>query len=246
MDISRTRSAKFFLSALADRIFPNCMAWFSTIRARLYCAFGFAAMLTMAGSLTALYEFTNIGTMTSEILSRSIPATVVSLRLAEQSANLVSSAPQLMAAPDDKTRVEAINGIYRRAHGLEEGIAHLRKLNIEPANDIELIYNTLVQRLGMLNEAVAGRIAISVERNQLALSIRTEHEALLDGLAPAVDDANFELMTRSNNSALDPSLSLALESLRRLLETQSESNLLAGLLTEASLVSESSPTGTAA
>jgi methyl-accepting chemotaxis protein len=225
---------------LARRVRPNSMVWLSTIRARLYCAFGFAALLTMAGSLTALYEFTAIGAMTNEIVSRSFPATIVSLRLAEQSANLVSSAPRLMSSPNDKARIEIINGIYLQAKGLEEGIAHLRKLGVVAANDIEPTYNKLVQSLGALNEAVAYRITISSERKQLALSIRTAHEALLDGLAPAIDDTNFDLMTKRKNAAPDSSLNSTLDSLRRLLETQSESNLLAGLLTEASLVEDPS------
>jgi methyl-accepting chemotaxis protein len=225
---------------LASRARPNSIAWLSTIRARLYCAFGFAALLTIVGSLTALYEFTTIGSMTNEILSRSFPATIVSLRLAEQSANLVSSAPRLMSSPSDKARIDIINGIYGQAQNLEAGIAHLRKLGVVAANDIELTYNTLVQRLGALNEAVAYRIAISSERKQLALSIRTAHEALLDGLAPAIDDANFDLMMKSKNVSQDSALNSTLESLRRFLETQSESNLLAGLLTEASLVEDPS------
>src|SRR5476649_197005 len=141
MVIQRIRSAGYYLLELASRTRPNSAAWISTIRARLYCAFGFAALLTMAGSLTALYEFTTIGAMTNEILSRSFPATVVSLRLAEQSANLVSSAPRLLAAPDDNARVDIINGIYRQAQGLQDGIAQLRKLNVAAANDIDLTYS---------------------------------------------------------------------------------------------------------
>src|ERR1700676_1054743 len=141
MKIRFLRSAAAHFLALANRICPNCMTWFSTIRARLYCAFGFAAVLTMIGSLTALYEFTTIGKTTNEILSRSFPATVVSLRLAEEASSLVSSAPRLMNAPDDKTRIEITNGIYRRAQGLEEGIARLRTLGIATADEIDLTRN---------------------------------------------------------------------------------------------------------
>src|SRR5471030_2465981 len=138
MDISSLRSAKSNLLALANRICPNCVCWFSTIRARLYCAFGFAAVLTIIGSLTALYEFTTIGATTNEILSRSFPATVTSLRLAEEASSVVSLAPRLMTAPDNNARNEITNGIYRQAQRLEEGIAQLRKLGISAADDIDL------------------------------------------------------------------------------------------------------------
>ena len=35
---------------------------------------------------------------------------------------------------------------------------------------------------------------MSNERSYLASSVRAAHEALLIGLAPAIDDANFDLM----------------------------------------------------
>src|SRR5262245_52051473 len=81
--------------------------WLSTIRGRLYLAFGFAASLTIIGSLIAFYEFTVIGLTTNEIASRSLPTTTVSLRLAEQASSLVSSGPRLMAAGADGERRES-------------------------------------------------------------------------------------------------------------------------------------------
>jgi hypothetical protein len=69
----------------------------STIRARLYIALGFMAATTVVCSLIALYAFTNIGGTTTEIVSQSMPATVNSLRLAEET----SGARRRGAAADD-------------------------------------------------------------------------------------------------------------------------------------------------
>src|SRR4029078_5870150 len=80
---------------------------------------------------------------------------------------------------------------------------------------------------------------MSGERSYLASSVRAAHEALLIGLAPAIDDANFDLMMNAKQEGA-AAIETRLEYLRRLLETESESNLLAGLLTEASLVSDAS------
>ena len=80
--------------------------WLSTIRGRLYLAFGFAAALTIIGSSIAFYEFIVISMTTNEIASRSLPTTAVSLRLAEQASSLVSSGPRLMAAGTDAIRAE--------------------------------------------------------------------------------------------------------------------------------------------
>src|SRR6476659_2880779 len=213
--------------------------WLSTIRSRLYLAFGFAAALTIIGSSVAFYEFTVIGLTTHEILSRSVTTTTVSLRLAEQASSLVSSAPRLMTASNDKIRSEIMDSIGQQENKLESGIAHLRALGVKRADDIEVSSKALSERLHTLNSVITNRIIMSNERSYLASSVRAAHEALLIGLAPAIDDANFDLMMNAKQEGA-AAVETRLENLRRLLETESESNLLAGLLTEASLVSDAS------
>ena len=211
--------------------------WLSTIRSRLYLAFGFAAALTIIGSSVAFYEFTVIGLTTNEILSRSVPTTTVSLRLAEQASSLVSSAPRLMTASNDKIRSEIMDNIGQQEKRLESGIAHLRALGVKRADDIEVSSKALSERLHTLNAVITNRIIMSNERSYLASSVRAAHEALLIGLAPAIDDANFDLMMNAKQEGA-AAVETRLENLRRFLETESESNLLAGLLTEASLVND--------
>ena len=233
-------SLRYTLSMLFGRVGPNGVPLFGTIRMRLYFAFGFAAVLTFVGSVTAVYEFTTIGAATNNILSYSYPATVVSLRLAEEASNLVSLAPRLMTAADDKTRIEVTDRISQQAKDLKEGTERLKLLGIAKSNDIEDARDTLMQRLSALSQIVKDRIVISNKRHYLSSSIQQAHEALTAVLVPAIDDANFDLMTRNKLTGTETALNSEIEYLRRLFETQSESNLLAGLLTEASLVDESS------
>ncbi len=211
--------------------------WLSTIRGRLYLAFGFAAALTIIGSAIAFYEFTVIGLTTKEIVSRSLPTTAVSLRLAEQASSLVSSGPRLMAAGTEKSRGEIMDNIGQQEKNLDNGVAHLKTLGIAKAGDIEVTSKALGERLHTLDTAVSNRIVMSNERSYLASSVRAAHEALLIGLAPAIDDANFDLMMNAKQEGA-AAVETRLENLRRLLETESESNLLAGLLTEASLAND--------
>ena len=226
-------------STVRDAKGTQRLGWLSTIRSRLYLAFGFAAALTIIGSSIAFYEFTVIGLTTKEIVSRSLPTTAVSLRLAEQASSLVSSGPRLMAAGTDKARGEIMDNIGQQEKSLENGIAHLKTLGIGKAEDIDASRKALSDRLHTLNEAISNRIVMSNERSYLASSVRAAHEALLIGLAPAIDDANFDLMMNAKQEGA-AAVETRLENLRRLLETESESNLLAGLLTEASLVSDAS------
>src|SRR5689334_24040914 len=96
--------------------------WLSTIRGRLYVAFGFAAALTIVGASIAFYEFTIIGSTTNEIVSRSLPATAVSLRLAEQASSLVSSGPRLLNAGTEQARAEILADINNQEENLEDGL----------------------------------------------------------------------------------------------------------------------------
>src|SRR4029078_9448668 len=131
----------------------------------------------------------------------------------------------------DKVRAEILADINKQEENLETGIAQLQALGVGNADDIEVSRKSLAQRLQTLNQAVSNRISMSNERSYLASSVRAAHEALLIALAPAIDDANFDLMMNARQEGA-AAIEMRLEYLRRLLETESESNLLAGLLTE--------------
>jgi signal transduction histidine kinase/DNA-binding response OmpR family regulator len=215
-------------------------AWsgLSTIRARLYIALGFMAATTVVCSLIALYAFTNIGGTTTEIVSQSMPATVHSLRLAEETSGLVAAAPRLMTADDESNRSDIAEQIAQQTRDFLARIDQLRTLDAKTSKEIRAAQTAMLDRIVALNRAVTERIAISGRRQAMGASIRKAHEELLEGITPAVDDANFELMTKSQGPENKAAANEAIESLRRLLEVQAEANLLAGLLIESSMVTE--------
>lgn len=224
----------------ANRVEAIRLRWASTIRARLYSAFGFAAALTIICSFIAYYEFIVIGATTDKVVVRSLPATALSLRLVEEANSLISVAPQLMAAKNDKDRLETAKRIDQQAKNLVEGVERLKTLGVENTNDIDAARNALLQRLNALDQVVKDRISISDERTTLASAIQPAYVALHDALASAISNANSDLMSTSEQAGIDSALARKLESLRRLMEMESESNLLAGFLTEAALVYDSS------
>jgi methyl-accepting chemotaxis protein len=211
---------------------------FNTIRSRLYLAFGVAAGMTVVGSLFALYASANISATMTEIVSRSMPATVESLRLAEEASTLVASAPRLMTASDDKRRDEIARDIAAQSRMLSDRITRLRQLDASQNDEIEVARAAMVERLDALNQAVTERIKISAARRALALSVRKAHEGILEAITPAIDDANFDLMTRDQGAGGNAGLNQSIEALRRLLEIQSGTNLLSGLLIESSMVTD--------
>src|SRR5256886_4679393 len=210
----------------------------STIRARLYIALGFMAATTVVCSLIALYAFTNIGGTTTKIVSQSMPATVHSLRLAEETSGLVAAAPRLMTAEDESSRSEIAEQIAQQTRDFLARIDQLRTLDANISKEIQAAQTAMVDRIVALNQAVTERIAISGRRQDMAASIRKAHEELLEGITPAIDDATFELMTKSQGAENKAASNEAIESLRRLLEVQAEANLLAGLLVGGSLGTE--------
>jgi methyl-accepting chemotaxis protein len=211
---------------------------FNTIRSRLYLAFGLAAGMTVVGSLFALYASANISVTMTEIVSRSMPATVESLRLAEEASTLVASTPRLMTASDENRRDEIARDIAAQSQILSERIGRLRQLDAGQNDQIEVARAAMVERLDALNLAVTERIKISAQRRALALSVRKVHEDILEAITPVIDDANFDLMTRNQATASNAALNQSIEALRRLLEVQSGVNLLSGLLIESSMVTD--------
>jgi methyl-accepting chemotaxis protein len=228
------------LKSNADRVrgWLDALSGLNTIRSRLYLAFGLAAGMTVVGSLFALYASANISATMTEIVSRSMPATVESLRLAEEASTLIASAPRLMTASDDNRRDEIARDIAAQSQMLSDRIARLRQLDAGQNDEIEVARAAMVERLDALNQAVTERMKISAQRRALALSVRKVHEDILEAITPAIDDANFDLMTRKQTTGGNTALNQSIEALRRLLEVQSGINLLSGLLIESSLMTD--------
>src|SRR5262249_21831274 len=215
----------------------GAMAALSTLRARLYFAFGFAAAMTVVGSLIALYTFNDVGSTTTEIVSRSTPAMVQSLRLAEETSGLLAAAPRIMAAQTDAQRNAVAAELKVKEQLLASLVADLIEKTGAPAAEIGRARAAMTERLYTLDQAVAGRISISDQRQKLTLSVRKLHEEFLEQIAPVIDDTNFELVMATRTGLKGASVDLV-DLLRRSFEIQAEVNLLAGLLTEASMVGE--------
>ena len=238
MLLSQSRSS---LAGIRGRF--GALAWLRTIRSRLYLAFGLAAGLTVVGSSFALFASADISATLREIVFRSMPATIELFRLSEDTIHLVAYAPRLMAAEDESQRAEIAGEIAAQSRNLKVRIDQLRKLDASQGEQIantldrSMVRAAMDERLDALNQAVADRIKVSDQRQALALAVRKAHENLLEVITPAIDDANFDLMTKSQVEDRT-TLNNSIDALRRLLEVQADSNLLAGLLIEASMATD--------
>lgn len=214
------------------------LSWLRTIRSRLYLAFAAAAGITVIGSLFALIASTNIAATLTEIVSRSMPATIESFRLSEDTDQLIASAPRLMAAENETVRAQIAGEITAQSRKLQARIERLQALAASESDALAAARGAMDERLAALSQAVADRIMVSDQRRALALAARKAHESLLEAIIPAIDDANFDLMTRDRVSETRAELNRSIEGLRRLLEIQADANLLTGLLIESSMVTD--------
>ncbi len=210
----------------------------STIRSRLYLAFALAAAMTVICSTVVLSFSTNTANTLQEIVSRSMPATIDSFRLADATSRLIAFAPRLIVVEDEAHRADISAAIGAQSRDLQSQIEHLRTLDPRKSDEIVAAKTAMDTRLNALKEAVADRIRISDQRRELTRAVRKAHENLLVAITPIIDDANFDLMTKNDpdRAALDQSIDL----LRRLLQVEANANQLAGLLIETSMVTDPS------
>jgi methyl-accepting chemotaxis protein len=216
----------------------NPMSWFSTIRSRLYLAFALAAAMTVICSIVVLFASADTARTLKEIVSRSMPATADSFRLSEETSRLIAFAPRLIAVEDEIHRAEISAAIGAQTRDLQAQIERLRALDANEGSEIATAKAAMDERLNALKEAVADRITMSDQRRALAIAVRKAHENLLVAITPVIDDANFDLMTKGD--ADRATLNQAIDGLRRLLEVEADANQLAGLLIEASMVTDTS------
>ncbi len=229
---------KINLSSAGARDRFGSFSWMRTIKSRLYLAFGLAAGMTVVGMLFAAFASVVISTTLTEIVSRSMPATVESFRLSEDTSNLVASVPRLLAAKDESHRTEIAGEITAQSRKMQATMERLRGLDPSQSDEMALARSAMDERLSALDGAVADRIRISDQLRTSVRAVRKSHEDLLEVITPAIDDANFDLMTKSQASESRAQLNQSIDTLRRLLEVQADTNLLAGLLIEASMVAD--------
>lgn len=204
----------------------------TSIRARLYVAFGFVAALTVLCSLIALYAFTTIGDTTTSIVSRNMPAMVESLRLAEETSQLLASAPRLMTAEDEAARAAVAAEIGLQQKSLLDRIQNLRALEMRGTVALSNVQHAVSDRIDALKNMVSERIALVTERQKVAATIRRARDQFVGGITPATDVASGA----ATGEKMSPE---ALDLVRRLLELKSDANILAGLLTESAIVTDS-------
>jgi methyl-accepting chemotaxis protein len=217
------------------------------LRGRLFTAFGAVAALTLGASGVALLSYSQIGQAVDVISRDSLPAMNVSLRLAQETAGITAAAPRLVNATSAKEAAAVETALQTQYTEMAQAIAAIANVSSESAHKIEKISQDLQSRLRQIAMSVQQRFALAAEREKAVAGVTAAHRALIEALAPLVDDAAFNLQV-GLGSATDVKDIAKIEArlkqladaeapaLQAMLDLRAEANLILGLLSEAATV----------
>ncbi len=219
---------------------------FFGIRAKLILAFCAMAGLTMIAAGTAEYGFFVVARSVERITSESVPTMTVSFRLAEKSEEIAATAPALMTSNTQAERILEQTELEARARELAELTEALILTGIPQAmaSTLEDIRDLITTELRKLNEAVEERLQLSAQRKMTSAEISAAHASFAEALEPLVDDAVFNLiisgeeLTGQSAAAITSLVEGGVSTINLLLTVNSEANLAAGLIAQATSVSD--------
>ena len=187
------------------------------IKAKLLSAFATLAALTVIAGAVAVYGFFLIDRTVTRITVDSIPTMAASLRIAEQSAEIASIAPALMASSNQQERVREHT---RLQHALQELDALTRTLEARGAapDEISTLQGTqarIESTLAELDAQVAARLDMAAARESALKELALIHNRFSEVLEPVVDDAYFDLVMRGERATQESSKSMTTRQRRR-------------------------------
>ncbi len=217
-----------------------------SIRACLFAAFaGIAGMIMLASGVT-LVSYAQFARMLDAITVETVPAVESSLRVAKTSAEIAAMAPALVAASNLDETKPVLAALSAKRLKLAATIEALKKTSAGSAavQNLANYYGAaLQQELDAIAASVATRLAVSQDLEKALVGLEASHRAVLESLAPLLDDAGFDVATalvfdksqdrKMAKSDLARVSNDQFDLLQKLNVLRSESNLLFGLLTTA-------------
>ena len=216
------------------------------IKAKLFLAFCSLAGLTAVASGVAWYVFTHIDRSVTRVTVESVPGMIAALSLAEKSAEIAATAPAIMTSETQAERVLVQARLEERAQDLAALIDHLNASRAAPERAAVLadIARRIAAELEKLNVAIERRLRVKAQREAAVTKLSGVHASFLEALEPLVDDSVFDLVisgekvTAENAEAITGLVEGGVNTIDLLWTINAEGNLAAGLLAEATHVTD--------
>ena len=218
------------------------------IRTKLLLAFAGVAALTLLGSGVALVSYGHVNGAFERVTGDGLPAITQSLQLAREAAEVTALAPVLLAADSPDALEAARATVVDKSRGMKILLGRLEETSVGSgaAERLADALKALESHMSLLGSAIAKRLATTGARDQATAAALKAHQAIADKIVPLIDDASFNLIIGLENAGDTRSTSMMAASIAKLAESdarallslsdlRAESNLLIGLLSEASV-----------
>jgi methyl-accepting chemotaxis protein len=214
------------------------------LRGRLFTAFGAVAALTVGASGVGLLSYARIDRAVDVIARDSLPAMDLSLRLSKQAASITAAGPRLLNAGSAEESSATENSLQEQYGVMSDAIAGIGNVSPQAAQKIDAIAQRLQAGLQQLAVAVQQRFLLKGEHDKMVAGVTGAHRALVEAMAPLVDDASFNLQMGLSSATESKDLGkiearlneIALTdaaSFQAMLELRSEANFILGVLSQA-------------
>lgn len=218
------------------------------IRGRLFAAFACVASLTLVASAVSFVSFGRVDGAFQQVASNGVPAITRSLELARHAAEITAVAPALLAADSNTNLVAARSALQEKRRVTVEALDRLgtTSLGREASDKLKAQMKSLDSSMDALGSAVERRLLNATGRESLISSALGAQQALVEKMIPLLDDAGFNLVIGLESAAKTQHLAglpavltkfaeNEASALLDLADLRAETNLLIGLLSEASL-----------
>jgi PAS domain S-box-containing protein len=225
--------------AQGQRVAPTAGTRRLGIGGKLLAAFGAIAALTVAATVVAWILFANIRENLAIIADESLPEIASSFRLAEESARISASIPQLITAesPSDLAamkedlgvRLDAIEALTEIHAGHEQDVTPI-------VHELQQIARTLRSRIERLELAVQSSLSARQKRDSLLDALSSEHKLFIDALDPIIEAIHQETVSSARRSVADGTARIAglvdegLETHQGVMKIRAKINLITAVL----------------
>ena len=213
-----------------------------SLRTRLIGAFAAVSSLTLGASVVAFVSYNRIQSGFERIERVGIPAMSRALTLARQASDFSGTIATLPNA-NDQSELQA--GVVRSRQALSSMDRSLAEIAASTGDGVTEHLTADFRGLGadadVLAKSVETRMGLAKRRVQMVAEAEAAHRQLAKVIAPLVDSAEFDLQV-GLQSALDDKAAQQLQdrvsSVQALEQLMAESNLIVGMLVEASLADQ--------
>lgn len=211
------------------------------INGKLFLALSFLAAMSIVAGLIAWYSFDQVSDSTNRITQENLPEISVALELAEASAEIAISAPDLMA---DLTLVQhrsTDEELIVRIAELSELIKASQSVfnNPEMTARLQEIERELVLSLSLLKKDVEEKLVKMTEREAITKNLSKVHQAFLLAMEGPIDDAVFdfviegERLSAQGTSSVDKMVAVSSDGMVEFISVQSALDRIETILAEA-------------